>query len=74
MCFFERLAQVEERRVPRRFWLGERPVAVAEILDRWISPEHRYFMVRGDTSAIYILRHDLHADLWELTLFETRSG
>ena len=57
---------------PRRFWLGERPVAVAEILDRWLAPEHRYFKVRGDDAGIYILRHDTHADRWELTLFENR--
>jgi hypothetical protein len=59
---------------PRRFWLGERPVAVAEILDRWLSPEHRYFKVRGDDTGTYILRHDARADRWELTLFESRPG
>jgi hypothetical protein len=59
---------------PRRFWLGERPVAVAEILDRWLSPEHRYFKIRGDDAGTYILRHDTHADRWELTLFESRPG
>lgn len=59
---------------PRRFWLGERPVTVAEILDRWISPEHRYFKVRGDDAGTYILRHDARGDRWELTLFESRPG
>lgn len=57
---------------PRRFWLGERAVEVKEILDRWISPEHRYFKVRGDDAGTYILRHDTGADRWELTLFERR--
>lgn len=57
---------------PQRFWLGERPVAVTEILDRWQAPEYRYFKVRGDDGGIYILRHDAHADGWELTLFESR--
>lgn len=59
---------------PRRFWLGERPVAVAEILDRWLSPEHRYFKIRGDDACTYILRHDTYADRWELTLFESRPS
>ncbi|UCH53263.1 MAG: hypothetical protein JSW09_00100 [Pseudomonadota bacterium] len=55
---------------PRRFWFGERAVAVSEILDRWLAPEHRYFKVRGDDGATYILRHDTGHDRWELTLFE----
>lgn len=59
---------------PQRFWLGEHPVAVVEILDRWLSPEHRYFKIRGDDAGTYILRHDTHADRWELTLFENRHA
>ena len=59
---------------PRRFWLGERPVAVAEILDRWLAPEHRYFKVRGDDGGTYILRHATPADRWELTLYERGTG
>ncbi|WP_096361886.1 hypothetical protein [Sulfuricaulis limicola] len=59
---------------PQRFWLGERPVEVAEILDRWLAPEHRYFKIRGNDAAICILRHDTQADLWELALFEGRPG
>ncbi|MEW6331891.1 MAG: hypothetical protein AB1560_10560 [Pseudomonadota bacterium] len=59
---------------PLRFWLGERPVTVTEILDRWLAPEHRYFKIRGDDGGTYILRHDMHADHWELTLFESRTN
>lgn len=55
---------------PRRFWLGERAVAVAEILDRWLAPEHRYFKVRGDDGGTYLLRHDTRTERWQLTLFE----
>lgn len=58
---------------PRRFWLGERAIEVAEIIDRWLAPEHRYFKVRGDDAATYILRHDTRADRWELTMFESRA-
>jgi hypothetical protein len=58
---------------PRRFWLGERAVAVEEILDRWLAPDHRYFKVRGDDGGRYILRHDTAADRWVLTLYE-RAG
>jgi hypothetical protein len=55
---------------PRRFYLGTRPVGVLEVLDRWFSPDHRYFKVRGDDGDTYILRHDTLTDQWELTLFE----
>lgn len=55
---------------PRRFFVGERRVAVEEILDRWLAPDHRYFKLRGDDGGTYILRHDAAHDRWELTLFE----
>lgn len=55
---------------PRRFHLGTRAVEIIDVLDRWLSPDHRYFKVRGDDGANYILRHDVATDRWELTLFD----
>lgn len=55
---------------PRRFFLKERQIEVVAVVDRWIAPDHRYFKVRGDDGALYILRHDTAADLWELTLYD----
>lgn len=55
---------------PRLFRLGTRAVEVTEVLDRWLDPAHRYFKVRGDDNAVYILRQDVVADRWELTLFD----
>lgn len=55
---------------PRRFRLGARSVEVADVLDRWLAPDHRYFKVRGDDGDVYILRHDPQADAWELTMFQ----
>lgn len=57
---------------PRRFWIGERAIAAADMLDRWLSPAHRYFKVRGNDGGTYILRHDAGSDRWELTLFDSR--
>ena len=54
---------------PRAFRLGERRVEIAELIDRWLAPDHRYFKVRDAAGAAYILRHDVHADRWELTMF-----
>lgn len=51
---------------PRRLELEGRRVEVVEVLDRWYGPDHRYFKLRGDDGAVYLLRHDEGADRWEL--------
>jgi hypothetical protein len=56
---------------PMRFYLGERCIDVIEILDRWLDPAHRYFKLRGDDNGIYILRHSIEQDSWEMTLFDS---
>jgi hypothetical protein len=55
---------------PRRFSLGVNTVEVTEIIDRWLSPDHRYFKLRGDDEALYILRHDLNRFQWELVFYK----
>ena len=55
---------------PRRFTLGKRTLAVVDVMDRWLAPDHRYFKVRADDGAVYILRHDSDAGRWELTQFD----
>jgi hypothetical protein len=55
--------------VPVRFgWLG-RMRGVAEVLDWWESEAIRDFRLRGDDGCVYILRHDLRHDHWELRFF-----
>jgi hypothetical protein len=54
---------------PVRFRLGERLIEVAEVLDRWLAPDHRYFKVRT-AEGICVLRHDNMSGAWELTVFE----
>jgi hypothetical protein len=56
---------------PRRFHQGARTVEILEILDRWLAPDHRYFKVRGDDGATYIIRHDTQAQRWEMTMFDS---
>ena len=58
---------------PRAFTMGERRYEVNEIVDRWIAPDHRYFKVRGDNGACYILRSEMPVGRWELTMFD-RTG
>jgi len=57
---------------PVRVRLGDRVLEVAEVIDRWLASDHRYFKVRAD-GDIYILRNDITAD-WELTLFERTAS
>ena len=55
---------------PRQFWLGDKKIKVAGISDRWLAPDHRYFKVNADDGAVYILRHDIERQVWELILFD----
>lgn len=58
---------------PRRFFVEKKCIEVAEVVDRWLAPDHRYFKLRSMGGDLYILRHETRADSWELTLFESGS-
>lgn len=55
---------------PRRISFDERSVEVAEVIDRWLGSDHRYFKVRGADGATYVLRQDTVKHSWEITLYE----
>ncbi len=55
---------------PRRLFFKEQQIEVVEILDRWLAPDHRYFKFKGSDSALYIIRHDVQRDQWELIMFD----
>ena len=54
---------------PREFLIGKRKIHVEEIVDRWLSPDHRNFKVRGSDRDTYILRYNITTDQWELTMY-----
>jgi hypothetical protein len=54
---------------PRTLILGDRRIVVAEVLDAWLAPDHRYFKLKGDDGDTYLVRHDERSDTWELTMF-----
>src|SRR5919106_3740398 len=58
---------------PRRFGTPGAQVDIAEVVDRWLAPDHRYFKVRDHEGALYILRHDVTTQQWELRFFR-RGG
>ena len=55
---------------PRVLTLGDRRIAVTAVLDQWLAPDHRYFKLCGDDGDIYLVRHDVVSQEWELTMFE----
>jgi hypothetical protein len=55
---------------PQALWVGDRRIAVAEILDRWLAPDHRYFKFRGDDQGIYIIRNDVVSLEWQVTFYQ----
>ncbi len=58
---------------PRRFSLDGRSIEVVEVLDAWLAPDHRYFKIRGDDGACYILRNEAATGSWDLTMYD-RTG
>jgi hypothetical protein len=56
---------------PRRFFIGDRWVEVIDVLERGLSPEHRYFKLRGNDGRVYGLRQDVVEGHWELTLYDS---
>jgi hypothetical protein len=57
---------------PRTLVLGDRRIAVAEVVDAWLAPEYRYFKLRDADGNTYLVRNDERSDTWELTLFRAR--
>ena len=56
---------------PHTLILGDRRIAVAELLDAWLAPDCRYTKLRGADGDTYLVRHDERSDAWELTMFRT---
>jgi hypothetical protein len=63
--------QVEE--TPRRILFRSRTVEVLKIIDRWLSPDHRYFKIRGSDNGEYIIRYDTQKQKWELTFYRQQA-
>ena len=59
---------------PRTLILGDRRIAVAEIVDAWLAPDYRYFKLRDPNGDTYLIRHDERSNSWELTMFRAERG
>ena len=55
---------------PRTLEMGGNTIAVASILDRWLSPDHRYFKIMDADACEYIIRNDMNMQIWELVYYQ----
>ena len=53
---------------PVSFTLDNSTRRVTDIVDRWYDEDHAYFKIMADDDNLYLIRHDLDADEWELTM------
>jgi hypothetical protein len=54
---------------PLNFTLCGRRFEVAEVEDRWYSPDAVYFRVRATDGDFYVLKHDEVTDAWTLDAY-----
>lgn len=57
--------------LPEAFTLGDRTFPVSEVIDGWFGADHAYLKLVVSDGGLYILRHDLIADEWEIVLMES---
>lgn len=59
---------------PVRFLLGDRPIQVEEVVDRWYGESASYFRVLGNDENLYILKGPLEDGFWELVSFTHKDS
>jgi hypothetical protein len=51
---------------PRRFMISGQLMEVVSVIDRWVTPDYRYFKVEGDDHRVYTLRQSISRGNWQL--------
>jgi len=69
MLKVECYAGYKGEQTPRTIVLGDKRIAVVDVLDQWLAPDHRYFKLRGNDGDEYIVRQDVVSGDWMLTMF-----
>jgi hypothetical protein len=59
---------------PRFLQMATHKIEVREIVDRWLSPDYRYFKIIGGDDATYIIRHETATWRWELVFYQSAEG
>ncbi len=55
---------------PSAFTLLGRTFRVREVVDQWWGSDHTYCKLVADDGNLYVIRHDLENDTWEMVLME----
>jgi len=56
--------------IPYRLIIDGREIEIADVIDRWLAIDHRYFKVQTLNGSVYIVRHDEPSRRWELIMFD----
>lgn len=56
--------------MPIAFTLRDRLFRVKAMLDHWQGSDHAYYKIIADDGNLYVLRHDLEENEWEMVLME----
>jgi len=56
---------------PRHIQMATYKIEIRKIVDRWLSPDHRYFKIVSRDDATYIIRHDTENWQWELVYYQS---
>jgi hypothetical protein len=59
---------------PVSFALRDRTFQVIEVADRWHGSDNAYYKIIADDGNLYVIKHDLEADAWELVQMEVITG
>ena len=59
---------------PRFIRMADNKIEVIEVVDRWLTPDQRYFKITGDDDATYIICHDTVTGGWELVFYRVAGG
>ena len=51
---------------PRRFTFENRLIEIRTVVERWQTPDHRYFNVSTAARERYTLRQDVRSGVWEV--------
>ena len=60
--------------IPVSFALRDRSFRILEVADRWHGADHAYYRIIADDGNLYVIRHDLDEDEWELVQMEVIAG
>jgi hypothetical protein len=59
---------------PVSFTLYDRLFTVREILDIWYGSDDTYYKLMAEDNILYIIKHDLETDSWELVEMDVYPG